>query len=307
MLRVVVILAIVLVGLLPGSVGAATVSGTDAVSIRSCPSLECGLLAVAPLGAALKVTGDPENGFLPVLWEGTPGFAYRLFVTEETVPPWLVQGDPECKQVALIFNIGIGGVPSQTVLDILKWHGVPATMFPMGWWALEHPDYLRQLRDAGFTIGTHGDQPFLPTTRTDAEIMHDVEASIEAIESVIGRPVDPWITPYAADSDERVRAVVAGMGLMPVGWTVAANDYDATATSDAIYRRVMDSVHPGAIVEMHLDGPATEWSTAAALPGIIGELRALGYTLASVPDLAAPCETGIAPDPAGLTSHGRNA
>ena len=49
------------------------------------------------------------------------------------------------------------------------------------------------------------------------------------------------------------------------------------------------SAAPGAIVEFHLDGPATEWSTAVALPGIIDGLRSQGYDLVTVADLAKPC------------------
>ncbi|MDQ3539113.1 MAG: hypothetical protein M3440_00350, partial [Chloroflexota bacterium] len=39
--RAIVLLTVLLVGMQPVGVGAATVSGTDAVNIRSCPSLDC--------------------------------------------------------------------------------------------------------------------------------------------------------------------------------------------------------------------------------------------------------------------------
>lgn len=287
--RVAVIVSVVLVGLLPEGVRAATVSGTDALSIRACPSLACEIVATAPLGALLDITGELQNGFAPVTWEGVSGFAYRLFVADAGASPWLVQGETGCNQIALIFNIGIGFAPSQSILDTLTGRDVAATMFPMGWWAPQQPDYLRSLDDAGFVIGTHGDQRNLLTGAADELILADVEASIVAIEAVIERPIDPWFTPYAAATDERIRSIVSGLGFMPVGWTVAANDYADTATSEAVYERVMGGVHPGAIIEFHLDGPATEWSTAVALPGIIDGLRTQGYDLVTVADLAKPC------------------
>lgn len=287
--RLVAIVAIVIVGLRPEGVSASTVTGTDAVFIRSCPSLDCDIRATAPLGASLEITGDRENGFLPVIWEGELGYAYSLFVSDEDAPPWLIQGDSACNQVALIFNIGIGDEPSQTIIDTLVSRHVPATMFPMGWWALEYPDYLRQLDQAGFVIGTHGDQQRFLTSIHDRSILQDVETSIDSIQSVIGRPIDPWFTPYAADTDQRVRSIVAGMGIMPVGWTVTANDFGPEATHDSVFRRVMDAVHPGAIVELHLDGPSTGQSTAAALRAIIDDLRSQGFDLVTVPELANPC------------------
>ena len=63
-------------------------------------------------------------------------------------------------------------------------------------------------------------------------------------------------------------------------------------TADEVYNRVMARVHDGAIVELHLDGPATDQSTALALPSIIHDLEARGYRLVTVPEILLPCPTG---------------
>ena len=76
-------------------------------------------------------------------------------------------------------------------------------MFPMGWWAATYPDYLEQLDEAGFLIGTHGDQQVFLTSVADDAILEDVTNSVVAIESVIERDIDEFFTPYAADTDER--------------------------------------------------------------------------------------------------------
>lgn len=283
------LLIVILLGLQPVAASAATVSGTDAVNIRSCASLDCDVVGIAPLGAAIDVTGTEDNGWVPVSWGNVQGFAYALYLGSAAKAPWLTQGDPACNQVALLFNIGIGEEPSQSIIDTLVTEDVDATMFPMGWWADEHPEYLKMLDEEGFVIGTHGDQRVFLTTVDDEEITNDVADSITAIESVIGHDIEPLMTPYAADTDERVRRLVGDMGLLSVGWTVAAADYGPEATADSVYTRVMSEMHPGAIVELHLDGPATETSTAAALPLIIRDLRAQGYDLVTVPEIAQPC------------------
>jgi len=162
-------------------------------------------------------------------------------------------------------------------------------MFPMGWWAATYPDYLEQLDEAGFLIGTHGDQQVFLTSVADDAILEDVTNSVVAIESVIERDIDEFFTPYAADTDERVRSIVSALGLLPVGWNVAANDYGADATQASVYERVMGNVYPGAVIEMHLDGPATEQSTALALPRIIDDLQAEGYEFVTVADMVLPC------------------
>jgi peptidoglycan/xylan/chitin deacetylase (PgdA/CDA1 family) len=267
-----------------------TVQATYAVNIRACATLDCQVIGSAKLGQTMEITGDLTNGFYPVRWYGREGFVISLYLSGPDDAPWFVEGHPSCNQVALVFNIGIGDQPSQAILDTLIEHQVPATMFPMGWWASEHPDFLRQIADAGFVIGTHGDQPLNLTSATDEAIHQDVTSSIAVIESVIGREIDQYFTPYAADSDARVRDVVSDMGLLPVGWNISANDYGPDATENSVLDRVMSNIYPGAIIEMHLDGPATESSTALALPRIISELQAQGYDLVTVPDLVIPCD-----------------
>lgn len=52
---------------------------------------------------------------------------------------------------------------------------------------------------------------------------------------------------------------------------------------------MLEGVTDGGIIEFHLDGPAMERSTAAALPGIVAELKARGHTLVTVPEIVLPC------------------
>jgi len=277
-------------GAAPGSSG--RVLATYEVNIRACARLDCQVIGSAKLGEDLLITGDPVNGFYPVTWYGREGFAYALYVSRGDDAPWFVEGDPACNQVAIVFNIGIGHEPSGEIIDTLLAEDVPATMFPMGWWAREHPEFLRRLDAEGFVIGTHGDQPLNLTSESDEMVATDVSNSVRTIETILGREIDQYFTPYAADTDPRVRGIVSDMGLLPVGWNISANDFGTDATAADVYARVVDNLYPGAIIEMHLDGPSTANSTADALPGVIEEIRAQGYDIVSVPDLVIPCEGG---------------
>lgn len=268
------------------------VRATYEVNIRACARLDCQVIGSAKLGDPVMVTGELVNGFYPVKWYGREGFAYALYVAPDDEAPWFVEGDPACNQVSIVFNIGIGYEPSGEIIDTLLEQDVPATMFPMGWWAREHPDFLVELDAEGFVIGTHGDQPLNLTSESDEAIAQDVTNSVKTIESILGREIDQYFTPYAADTDDRVRGIVSDMGLLPVGWEITANDYGPDATAEDVYNRVVDNLYPGAVIEMHLDGPATATSTASALPGIIEQIRSQGYDIVSIPDLVIPCEGG---------------
>lgn len=275
----------------PGEANAATarVVAAESVNIRACASTDCPVIGAASLGDTIEVTGAATSGFAPVTWSGVAGFISTLYLNQDGRAPWFEETDPSCHQIAITFNIGIGNAPSQTILNTLTQKQAAATMFPMGWWAEAHPDYLRKLDAAGFPIGTHGDQMRYLTDHADSTIRQDVLDSMAAIEGVVGHPIERIHTPYAADTDNRVRTVVADLGLLPVGWHVAAADYADWATETSVYTRVMHQVYPGAVIEFHLDGPATETSTARALPRIIDDLRGQGYEFVTVPELADGC------------------
>ena len=269
----------------PGTV----VGNANGVNIRACPRPECEVRAVAKFGERVTVTGEAIDGFVPVEREGVTGYAYALYVATPGRTPELARGLPGCNRVALIFNVGVGYENRPEILDRLKRDGVPATVFPMGWWAEEHPELLKRFAEAGFPIGSHGDQRVKLTERGDAEVTKDVRDAAAAIERAIGEPPEPFFTPYAAASDERVRGLIARAGYLPVAYTLPADDWDFDADPDAIWENVVPHVSDGAIVEFHLDAPASAESTAVALPWIVERLRAKGYRFVTIPEMAQPC------------------
>ncbi len=228
-------------------------------------------------------------------WVGL--LATLLLPTGVTIPAaeaqagsWeLFAGEPGCGRVAMIFNVGMDDEPHPEVTDGLAASGIPATIFPMGWWARTYPGLLQTMANQGFAIGNHGDQGIPLTTRADWEAAQDIRDADWAIESALGYPPVPYFTPFAADRDYRLRAIVAAESYTAVGWGVSAGDWTADASPMSVYTRVMADVYDGAIVEFHLDGPNTTGSTAIALPWIISDLAAMGYTFVTVPDLLASC------------------
>lgn len=278
------------VGVAGADPASAVVVSTDRLEIRSCPEPSCAVLGTAALGATIEITGEAVDGYLPVEYEGTSGFALAPYVaTDVDHPPYPVAGAPGCNRVALIFNIGVGEEPATGILDTLKQEEVPATMFVMGWWAEQNPPVLQRMVDEGYPIGSHGYASQELTTMTDAEVVNNVLAAKAAIAAAIGRPPDPYFTPYAAATDARVRHLVAEQGELMIGWEVPAADYGVEATEESVYRRVMDNIYDGAIVELHLDGPASAASTGRALPRIIDELREQGYRFVTIPEMLEPC------------------
>jgi peptidoglycan-N-acetylglucosamine deacetylase len=189
----------------------------------------------------------------------------------------------------LMFNIGAGYDPAVGILDTLGSYGVPATMFVMGWLAEQSPWLVQQIAAWGHPVGSHGYVPPELTSRSDDDVAWDLQAASDALTWALGYSPGPWFTPYASASDDRVRLIASSLGLITVGWSVGSGDWDPGASADSIYSNVVNGAYDGAIIELHLDAQRSGDGTAVALPWIIEDLSAQGYSFVTVPQIAGGC------------------
>lgn len=188
-----------------------------------------------------------------------------------------------------MFNVGSGYEPALGVLDTLGASGVSATMCVMGWLAEQNPWLVQQIAGGGHAVGSHGYLPPELTVRSDDDIAADLLAASGALSWALGYHPGPWFTPFASASDDRVRSIASSLGLVTVGWSVGSGDWDPGASADSIYSSVVGGAHDGAIIELHLDAQRSIDGTAVALPWIIDDLSAQGYTFVSIPTIANGC------------------
>jgi hypothetical protein len=58
-----------------GNDGGAAATVTSDLNLRSGPGLDAAIIAVMPTGSVVQITGDAQNGFYPVNYDGTSGYA----------------------------------------------------------------------------------------------------------------------------------------------------------------------------------------------------------------------------------------
>jgi uncharacterized protein YraI len=63
------------IALTPSAALASSTTTTDDLNLRTGPGLDYDVITVMPAGSAVEVTGDPQNGFYPVSYGGTNGYA----------------------------------------------------------------------------------------------------------------------------------------------------------------------------------------------------------------------------------------
>ncbi len=191
--------------------------------------------------------------------------------------------------VALTFDDGPSGFTPK-LLAVLERKHVRATFFVIGSQVRDHPEALRrELRD-GDIVGdhtwTHADMTLLPAAVQRQQIV----LTAEAIRAATGFSPCLWRAPYGAISG-RIEGLARSLGLLSIQWDTDPQDFTMPPVA-AIVRRVLHGnpanpdpgVHPGAIVLMH-DGGGDRSHTVAALPTLIDQLRARGYSFVTVPEL----------------------
>lgn len=189
-------------------------------------------------------------------------------------------------EVALTFDDGPAYTTTPRFLAYLERTRTPATFFLIGYQAEALPDLVRREWRDGFTIGVHTWSHPAMTRLTLAQMRWQLSSTLQALHAIVGDGACIWLwrPPYGA-VNPTVRDVAASLGLTTVNWDADGRDW-ARPGADAIASTILRRVHPGSIVLMH-DGPALRDQTLAALPLILGGLRARGLTPVTLPHLLA--------------------
>ena len=191
------------------------------------------------------------------------------------------------KLVALTFDAGANanGVPS--ILNTLRSQCVPGTFFLTGEWTRDFPALTREI-GREFPVGNHTDtHPHLPL-QSDATVRSQILTAQGAIHGATRYDPRPMFRFPYGESDARTLGIVNSLGYTSVRWTVDTAGWRGTsggASVQTIMTRVLNGLQPGEIILMHVGSNPDDGSTldADALPTIISELRARGYSFTFVP------------------------
>ncbi|MFJ4829797.1 polysaccharide deacetylase family protein [Streptomyces sp. NPDC088747] len=203
---------------------------------------------------------------------------------DSATPPETAPGDVDCRQakcLALTFD-GNPGEPTDRLLDLLDQYGAPSTFFLEGRKIHEHPEVVRRIADEGHELGNHTWTHARLTEISDARVRDELNRTGEAITGLTGRR-PTLMRPPEGRTDDRVSRVTEELGLAQILWTVTAKDY-RTTDSALITERVLDGADRDGIILLH---PLRK-GTVPAMPRILRELTARGYSFVTVSQLLRP-------------------
>ena len=189
--------------------------------------------------------------------------------------------------VYLSFDDGPSEAATPAVLDVLARESAPAAFFMVGRHARALPALARRAAEAGHLIGNHTDTHVKLHLRSPARIGRELADAHRALADITGRPPAAFRAPHGY-RNPFVRPAARRLGYTVFGWTFGVWD-TARPGADTIRRRVRARLRPGAIVLLHdgdgYDPRGDRSQTAAALPGIIHDIRDAGYRIAPLAEL----------------------
>jgi peptidoglycan/xylan/chitin deacetylase (PgdA/CDA1 family) len=217
-------------------------------------------------------------------------YACAIFVLLSIPVPLSAAASTQVKDIALTFDDGPYGGPTAAILNILENEQVPATFFLIGKNVAEYPILARREVADGDEIGNHSyDHATNLATMSSEAFLTNLTKAEDIIASTTGTHATLFRPPYGSISPT-MRGVLQKEGYSVAMWTVDPKDWDfANSSSTAIIDRVLSHVKANSIILLH-DGRDTHVgyprsNTIDALPILIADLKAQGYTFVTVDTL----------------------
>jgi len=206
------------------------------------------------------------------------------------------------KEVVLTFDDGPSPHYSNEILDILASQCVKATYFMVGEMARAYPAVVRRVYEEGHTIGTHSeDHPLRFGQLPVKKIRHEIDWGISDVGAALGgaRFLAPFFRiPGLARSDV-LESELAARGLIVFSSDTDADDWHRHIKPNqiiALAMRRLEVIGKG-ILLLHDIHPAT----AAALPGLLQQLKDNGFHIVQVVP-SASYEIAMAKKPEAITT-----
>lgn len=197
---------------------------------------------------------------------GGPGFGFEHFRQHDFL---------RRNEVVLTFDDGPWEATTPSVLKALADECVRATFFPIGKHATYYPEVLKQVADAGHTIGNHTWSHQNLSRKKFAEAKTEIELGIAAVKWAAGdRPIAPF---FRAPVLKHPPEIVTYLGERNIGiFSTDLDSFDFTMrTPERIIESVMKKLekHGKGIVLMH----DFQKHTAAATPELLKQFKEKGY------------------------------
>jgi peptidoglycan/xylan/chitin deacetylase (PgdA/CDA1 family) len=248
------------------SLGLATVAASQTLS--PLPK-NAALPAPAPTDATAGCANNPNALGLARIVEvdttGGPGFGFEHFKELDFLRP---------KEIVLTFDDGPWPHNTPAVLAALAANCTRATFFPIGKHSMWHPEILKQVAEAGHTIGSHTWSHADLSKKSKDEAIREIEIGASAVHMAVGGPTAPF---FRFPDLRHPPEMVTYLGQRNIAiFSCDLDSFDFKMRKpEQVIKSVMTKLekHGKGIILMH----DFQHATAEALPELLAQLKANGY------------------------------
>ena len=184
-------------------------------------------------------------------------------------------------QVALTFHGDGAPQLAQALLTAAEAGQAQVTVLAVGRWLGEHPEMARRVLDGGHELGNHTENHVDISRLSPPAALAEIEQCAARLRKLTGSP-GVWFRPSQTQHADPMlieQARKAGYRTV-LSYDVDPLDYQDPSAAQ-IAERLLDAVHPGAVVSMHLG----HQHTVAALPAVLAGLKSRGLAAVTASEL----------------------
>ena len=181
-------------------------------------------------------------------------------------------GDTSQKQVYFTFDLGYEAGYTAEVLDILQEYQIKGLFFLCGNY-LQQTDLINRMLNEGHQLGNH--------TNKHRDLPRLSENAIRQDIGDLQLPTTAkFFRPPQGRFDDKTLRVAKEMGLRAVLWSLAIQDWQQKPKLNvaACTKKILERVHPGAIMLFHITNPGTPEMLRELIPA----LQNKGYTFGTL-------------------------
>ena len=272
LLGVAFLLALVSCGLREPTVPPETETSTSSWTPTPAPSLTP-TASPSPTATPVPFTATPRPLYVPTL----PHIDIHFIRNGSRDRPFVALTFDMCQKPELPASF------DQGIVDVLVKYSVPATFFMGGDWMRTHQAQTRELAGIPlFELGNHSWSHPDFEGLDEATLTREIMKTQQELYDLTGRQARLFRLP-AGHYDAMGLIMVAWHGLYIIQWDADSADPVPDNDAQMMSGLVEQRVHNGSIVLFHANGRG--WHTAEALPIIIQDMRAQGYTFVTVSQL----------------------
>ena len=215
-------------------------------------------------GQTLSIPYETLNSYVNITWQGM----HRLARVREL--------DPEKPMIAITFDDGPHWTNTEKLVDILNKYDARATFFMLGSRAVEIPDVVKYVYDAGNEVASHTYSHKDLATLGEEEFWYEVNETNKVLSEITGQSLVYLRPPYGS----RNQFVMDNLPMVVVCWNVDTEDWKSR-DKNMVFDEVMKNASDGNIVLLHDIHTSTIEAAELFVPALVQK----GYQLVTLEEL----------------------